>query len=934
MALPRTLKKGTLASLARVLSHPALGSGVLAFLLYLRTLGPHVFVSDFAEFQYLPAVLGLPHPNGFPLYMLLGWLWSHLPWGNLAWRMNLLSALAGGLAVAITAAFATRLSGRRDVGWWAGGFLALSPTFWGYSLLAERYTLNTALLAAALWLAWEATHAPTEKDIHRRLILSAGLLGLGLDVHPSDALWIPFWFAYLLVRVPHLRRSPRLWAKMILAGGLPLLLYAYVPWRWAVYASWPLLPGIGRSTAVYKGLVHVWYEPPLRWDMVMAYITGLGGYATGLLLGGWKDAIARMPTVWPYWFTDVPWPLGLLSLVGGIRLWRRDRVLTGGLAGFVLFLLLMVAYIQQGKNDAYLLPAFWVACLTAGFAVDWIPRAGPGKWGTSVRWALRGATVILFIALMLLRYPHRDLSRRMDIHDGWLLTLREPVEEGAALLGHWSDLTPLWYMQQAEGRRPDLWGLFPPDMDAIITPWLETGHALYMAAPTHGWAPELPRQYKLMPWGQLVRVLPRDQDFSCFDRLSQTPWTTLSHLTLARPTLPATLDPLEPTGLLFCWRAEHPIPRDTFVGLTLHPTWGGRPVEQTSSLLPSWYPLDQVPAGEEGLALLPLRLPEGTLPGTYQATLHFFRILPDGRTEPLPKPNAVSLGTVQVSPTRTFVRARLGDEVAALVPPRAGPLTLRAWSLSRLPVRPGDPVRLELVWEVRERVTAPLRLQVRFWGRTGRGLLTPPELLAPQEVTQGWEPGTVVRTVHILRAPRGVGDHVYLVEPRVWVGDRQVRWVPTLRWVVGWVRVHDRPHLWSEPEGFRRVEAQFDGFAQLVGYRLARDGQLRVTLLWRATGTVDASYKVFVHLVGPDGQLIAQHDSLPAGDTLPTDVWVPGEYIVDEHPLPVAPDQVPERATLRVGLYDPSTGIRVPVTHADVPVQDNGVILDMGESNE
>jgi len=63
-------------------------------------------------------------------------------------------------------------------------------------------------------------------------------------------------------------------------------------------------------------------------------------------------------------------------------------------------------------------------------------------------------------------------------------------------------------------------------------------------------------------------------------------------------------------------------------------------------------------------------------------------------------------------------------------------------------------------------------------------------------------------------------------------------------------------------------------------------------------------------------------------------VWVPGEYIVDEHPLPVAPDQVPERATLRVGLYDPSTGIRVPVTHADVPVQDNGVILDVGESNE
>ena len=130
---------------------------LLTLLLYLRTLVPDIYVSDFVEFQYQPALLGLPHPNGFPFYMVLGWLGSHVPVGSVAWRMNVLSAVGGALAVAVTTAFAQRLSRRASVGLLAGGLLALSPTFWYYSLAAERYTLNIALLAGVFWTAWEAT---------------------------------------------------------------------------------------------------------------------------------------------------------------------------------------------------------------------------------------------------------------------------------------------------------------------------------------------------------------------------------------------------------------------------------------------------------------------------------------------------------------------------------------------------------------------------------------------------------------------------------------------------------------------------------------------------------------------------------------------------------------------------------------------------------
>jgi len=899
---------------------------LLSFLLYWRTLAPNVFVSDFAEFQTLPAVLGLPHPNGFPLYMLLGWAWAHLPWGNLAWRMNLLSAVTGALAVGVTAAFAHRLSGRRSVAWLAGGLLALTPTFWGYSLLAERYSLNTALVAGVLWLAWEATCVPSSPRTLRLMIASSALLGLGLDVHPSDALLIPFWLAYLTVQVPRMRHDLRPWLLMALAGAAPLALYLYVPWRWAAYASWPLLPGIGRSAAVYRGLVHVWYEPPLRWDLVWYYITGLGGYATGLLGGGWRDAFTLLGAVWPYWRAEIAWPLALLALVGAMRLWRRERVLMTILAAFIVFLTLMVAYIQQGKNDAYLLPAFWIVLFAAGFAADWIPARPASRWERGARLLGQGLILLLLLILLLVRYPRRDLSRHLDIHDWWTLTLAEPIEKGAALLGHWSDLTPLWYMQQAEGVRPDLWGLFPPDIDKIIQPWLDTGTPLYMAAPTHGWAPELPRRYHLIPWGHLVRVLPRGAHVSCFNTLGQTPNMRTSWFRLGSPIWPHTLNPLLPGAMLFCWRAERPLPRDTFVALKLQPVWGGPPVDVTGAMVSPWYPLPRVPAGEEGLTLLSLSLPEGTPPGTYRASLRFFRILADGRTQPLPRPNTLSLGEVTVAPTRTFVRARLRDEVAPPIVPQAGPLLLRAWRLSHLPVRPGDPVRLDLIWEVREQPTAPLRLQVRFWGRGGRGLVTSPQPLLPGAPASVWKPGTIVRTVHSLRAPRGLGDHVYLVEVRLMVGNRRARWFPTDRWWVGITRVHDRPHLWSPPQGVIPVSARFGDVAELVGYRVERNQGLKVTLVWRALGEVGTSYKVFLHLVGPKGTIVGQHDSVPALGTLPTDVWVPGEFIVDEHSLALPKDM--GGYVLRVGLYNPATGARVPVLSATRPVQDNSVILE------
>ncbi|MFO7536761.1 MAG: hypothetical protein R6X32_01725, partial [Chloroflexota bacterium] len=84
-----------------------------------------------------------------------------------------------------------------------------------------------------------------------------------------------------------------------------------------------------------------------------------------------------------------------------------------------------------------------------------------------------------------------------------------------------------------------------------------------------------------------------------------------------------------------------------------------------------------------------------------------------------------------------------------------------------------------------------------------------------------------------------------------------------------------------------------------------------VRLIWQAEAETAVSYRVFLHLMGPDGQLVAQSDGEPAHWQRPTTGWLPGEIIVDERLLSL-PDSLPAGDyQLLAGLYDPTTGQRL-----------------------
>src|SRR5512133_2791925 len=149
------------------------------FAIYLLTLCPTVVGGDAGELITVAARGGVAPPPGYPLFSILGKLFSLLPWGSVAWRVNLLSATCGAGAAVLLFLAVCRWTKAPWAGLLSAGLFAFSPLAWRYAVTAEVFALNDLLLAAMLLLA--ARHAEA-RDV-KGLIAFAAVAGLGLSNH-------------------------------------------------------------------------------------------------------------------------------------------------------------------------------------------------------------------------------------------------------------------------------------------------------------------------------------------------------------------------------------------------------------------------------------------------------------------------------------------------------------------------------------------------------------------------------------------------------------------------------------------------------------------------------------------------------------------------------------------------------------------------------
>lgn len=199
--------------------------GVLTFSAYFATLLPSIYGGDSGELVAVVCRGGVAHPPGYPLYTVLAKAFTLLPLHSIAWRVNLMSAVAGTFAALILFFTIVEWTGSLLAGIAGAGMFAFSPSVWRFATVAEVFALNNLLIVSLLYLL---SRYRNQKD-SRLIYAGAFLTGLALANHHTSILYaLPLGaFLFWSERAEWLRLD-RI-GKLLLFLCLGLLPYAYLP---------------------------------------------------------------------------------------------------------------------------------------------------------------------------------------------------------------------------------------------------------------------------------------------------------------------------------------------------------------------------------------------------------------------------------------------------------------------------------------------------------------------------------------------------------------------------------------------------------------------------------------------------------------------------------------------------------------------------------
>ena len=226
----------------------------VTLLVYVLTLSPSVTLEDSGELITGAADFGVPHPPGYPLWTMSGFLFSHLvPFGNAAWRVNLESAVFGAAANAVLTLLVCH-SGRWlaqrwapaevqplarrwmfYIGMFAGCVIGFSDVMWSQGVIAEVYTLNGLFVNLVLLFFYFWMLEPRKTH---RLVLAVFVFALGLTNHHTLIQMIPAMLiaAAMLQWAPFFLKirdvTPRglFWSVLTAVNLFSLSILVYLSW--------------------------------------------------------------------------------------------------------------------------------------------------------------------------------------------------------------------------------------------------------------------------------------------------------------------------------------------------------------------------------------------------------------------------------------------------------------------------------------------------------------------------------------------------------------------------------------------------------------------------------------------------------------------------------------------------------------------------------
>jgi hypothetical protein len=224
----------------------SIASFIIPFAVYITTLAPGLYFIDTGELATVCIKLGIAHPTGYPLFTILGSIFSKIPIGEYIYRLNLMCALQSSLTVMVffnlVYFILTRLNLNTDrdekkkffgknennlfaliISFSSSMVLAFSSTFWDTSNSIEVYSLHVLFVVSVMYIFLKACNEFVKysgKDDIKYWLLFAFILGLSFTNHLTTV-FLSVGFIYLYFAINGFNKIAY---QKILLMGIPFVL--------------------------------------------------------------------------------------------------------------------------------------------------------------------------------------------------------------------------------------------------------------------------------------------------------------------------------------------------------------------------------------------------------------------------------------------------------------------------------------------------------------------------------------------------------------------------------------------------------------------------------------------------------------------------------------------------------------------------------------
>lgn len=404
---------------------------------YLKTLLPTVGFWDTGELQTIAYTFDIGHPTGYPTYIILGKTWlSIFPFGSVAWRMNVFSAICVSLACGFLFLFMMKITKNIATAFLAGLIFGLDRQIWDIATRAEVHSLHLLFTTIIIYIFYKIM---VEKKPELLSVLSF-IMALSLGNHMLSVFFIPLFGLILLLQIKSF--SVKLLINSVLLYSLGLSVYLLLPILSLVKDPLVINYKIDNLANFYRhvfgsdfsGFMHEWTKNSFK-ETILYYFSSLKVFLPSVFL--------------------IPVAIGFFA---GLKRFSKFTILI-----LILFLstLYFSLHYQNAILERYFITSFLIIIIWGFIGLSFAEEI-IGHFYLS-EFPIRRISRF-FILLLLIFVLWREIKTNFPLVDqshnyqalAYAKNTLKIVPKNSVIFSWWSYSTPLWYLTKVEKIRNDV----------------------------------------------------------------------------------------------------------------------------------------------------------------------------------------------------------------------------------------------------------------------------------------------------------------------------------------------------------------------------------------------------------------------------------------------------------------------------------------------